>query len=119
MAKKIEELIEFQDKQELSNRLRKLPSSAHERILENIITQVCWHGPVDREWLSGEIKCQEIVERRAEKAVADFPIEDHFGSEIRVGDKWFTDQAGRVILEDNMDDYLLEVANLQICRAIE
>ncbi|RAZ73646.1 hypothetical protein DP120_16850 [Planococcus halotolerans] len=53
------------------------------------------------------------------KHVVDHPIEDHFGSEIRTGDKWFQDGAGRVVLENNIEDYLIEVARVEFCRAIE
>src|SRR5690606_12083447 len=40
--------------------------------------------------------------------VADHPIEDMYGDEIRTGDKYFIDDAGRVVLQDNVSDYLMD-----------
>lgn len=117
--KKIEEMQEYQDTKELETRLHKLSDRAQTRIISNIISHTCWHGPVTRTWMEDEIASQELVESQSLKAVSDHPIEDIFGSEIRTGDKWFQDGAGRVVLEDNVEDYLIEVANVEFCRAIE
>lgn len=40
--------------------------------------------------------------------IADHPVEDYFGDEIRSDDQYFTDEDGRVVLEINMKDYLVE-----------
>ncbi|MFC4712267.1 YqaI family protein [Planococcus dechangensis] len=49
----------------------------------------------------------------------DHPIEDHFGSEIQSGDTWFEDKAGRVVLQDNMEDYLIEVVGAEFFKALK
>lgn len=59
------------------------------------------------------------IQDEREQAVSDFPIEDHFGSEIREGDKYFEDGAGRVVLESNADDYLIEVIGVKYRDAVE
>ncbi|GKV56006.1 hypothetical protein NCCP2222_19530 [Sporosarcina sp. NCCP-2222] len=38
--------------------------------------------------------------------VANHPVEDMYGCEIRQGDKYFTDPQGKVVLMDNLQDYL-------------
>lgn len=119
MVKKVEDLQEYRDLKDLESRMHKLPADAEVRIIQNIISQVCWHGPVTREWLDNEISSQEALEEAFSKPVDDHPIEDVFGSEIRTGDKWFEDGAGRVVLEDNAEDYLIEVTGVQFFRAIE
>lgn len=40
--------------------------------------------------------------------VADHPIEDMYGDEIQAGDKYFIDDAGRVVLQENFRDYLID-----------
>lgn len=117
--RKVEDLQEYQDSKDLEERLHKLPSDAQVRIIQNIISQTCWHGPVTREWMENEITSQEQVEQLFSKPVEDHPIEDIFGSEIQAGDKWFEDAAGRVVLEDNAEDYLIEITGVQFFRAIE
>lgn len=119
--KKVEEMQEYLDTKALEDRLYKLSDRAQTRIISNIINHSCWHAdsPITREWMEREIADQEQVENASLKLVLDHPIEDHFGSEIRTGDKWFQDGAGRVVLEDNMEDYMIEVARVQFCRAIE
>ena len=49
----------------------------------------------------------------------DHPIEDHFGSEIQTGDIWFEDKVGRVVLQDNMEDYLIEVVGAEFFKALK
>ncbi|WP_162287786.1 YqaI family protein [Indiicoccus explosivorum] len=56
-------------------------------------------------------------EREQEKD--DNPVEDMFGSEILEGDKWFEDSEGRIVLEDNIDDYLIEVIGVEFFRALK
>lgn len=119
MVKKVEDLQEYRDTKDLEKRIQKLPSDAQVRIIQNIISQTCWHGTATREWLENEVASQELLENESLKLVADHPVEDHFGSEIRTGDKWFQDRAGRVVLEDNVENYLIEVGNVEFCRAIE
>ncbi|ANU13491.1 hypothetical protein B481_2028 [Planococcus halocryophilus Or1] len=119
MVKKVEDLQEYRDAKDLEVRMHGLPSEAQTVIIQNIINQTCWHGPVTREWMENEIASQELLDNESLKLVTDHPVEDHFGSEIHVGDKWFEDGAGRVVLEDNVEDYLIEVANVEFCRAIE
>ena len=119
MAKNVEDLQEYRDAKDLEVRMHKLPSDAQTRIIQNIVSQTCWHGPVTREWLENEISSQEQLEEVFSKPVEDHPTEDVFGSEIRTGDKWFEDGAGRVVLEDNAEYYLIEVSGVQFFRAIE
>lgn len=119
MVKKVEDLQEYRDTKDLEERIHKLPSDAQVRIIQNIVSQTCWHGPVTREWLENEISSQEQVEAMFSKPIEDHPVEDVFGSEIRTGDKWFEDGAGRVVLEDNAEDYPIEVTGVQFFRAIE
>ncbi|PSL42161.1 YqaI-like protein [Planomicrobium soli] len=47
----------------------------------------------------------------------DHPIEDMFGSEIQSGDTWFEDKQGRIVLEENIEDYLLEVVGGEFFKA--
>lgn len=117
----IESMQEYIDAKALENRMNNLSDRAARRIVDELISRTCWHAdaPVNREWLEKEIASQESVENVFLKLVIDHPIEDHFGSEIRTGDKWFQDGAGRVVLEDNVEDYLIEVAQVEFCRAIE
>ena len=117
--KNVEDLQEYRDSKDLEARMYKLPSDAQTRIIQNIISQTCWHGPVTREWMENEITSQEKLEEMFSEPVSDHPIEDVFGSEIRTGDKWFEDGAGRVVLEDNAEDYLIEVTGVQFYRAIK
>lgn len=60
----VENLQEYIDTKDLEKRLSKLSDHAETRIIQNIISQVCWHGPVTREWLENEVASQEEVERR-------------------------------------------------------
>lgn len=117
--RKVEDLQEFIDNKDLDYRLSKLSSHAQTRIIQNFISQVCWHGPATREWLEKEIADQERLEAPKAYTADDHPIEDMFGSEIQTGDKWFQDNAGRIVLEDNMDDYLIEVGKVNFFRAIK
>lgn len=115
--RKVESLQEYIDTKDLEARLSKLSNHAETRIIQNIISQVCWHGPVTREWLDEEIADQERLEAPKAYTADDHPIEDMFGSEIQTGDKWFQDSAGRIVLEDNMDDYLIEVGGVEFFRS--
>lgn len=54
-----------------------------------------------------------------EAEVSDHPIEDIFGSEIQTGDTWFKDPAGRVVLFENAENYLVDVAGVEIFREIK
>lgn len=119
MTINVEDLQEYKDAKDLEARMYKLPSEAQTVIIQNIISQTSWHGPVDLKWMENEIASQEKLERMFGKPVDDHPVEDVFGSEIRTGDKWFEDGAGRVVLEENAEDYLIEVAKVQFYRAIK
>lgn len=117
----VESMQEYMDARELENRMNNLSDRAARRIVDEIISRICWHAdsPINREWLEAEIASQEAAENSLLKLIVDHPVEDHFGSEIQTGDKWFQDRAGRVVLEDNIEDYLIEVARVEFCRAIE
>ncbi|WP_240612026.1 YqaI family protein [Planococcus halotolerans] len=115
----VESMQEYIDTRDFEVRLKNLSERANDRILSNVISHICWHGPITRTWMEDEISSQELIENESLKHVVDHPIEDHFGSEIRTGDKWFQDGAGRVVLENNIEDYLIEVARVEFCRAIE
>lgn len=43
------------DQQDLERALSKLPQLSRSIILQNVIEQICWHGPIDREWLEQEV----------------------------------------------------------------
>lgn len=47
------------------------------------------------------------------------PVEDHFGSEIMTGDSWFEDNAGRIVLQENMEDYLIEVVGVEFFKTMK
>lgn len=117
----IESMQEYMDAKALENRMKNLSDRAARRIVDELISRTCWHAdaPINREWLEAEIASQEAAENISLKLVVNHPVEDHFGSEIQTGDKWFQDGAGRVVLEDNIEDYLIEVASVEFCRAIE
>lgn len=115
----VEDLQEYRDAKDLEQRVKKLSGHAELRIIQNIISQACWHGPVTREWLEKEVGDQERLEAIPPFTAEDHPVEDMFGSEIQTGDKWFQDNAGRIVLEDNMDDYLIEVGGVNFFRAIK
>lgn len=61
-------------------------------------------------------KCGQVV---APKDYDDTPVEDMFGSEIRTGDTYFKDQAGRAVLFENAEDYLIEVAGVEFFKDIK
>lgn len=42
----------------------------------------------------------------------NYPIEDSFGTEIHSGDKYFV-IGDSIVLEDNIEDYLIEVLNAE------
>lgn len=117
--RKVEDMQEYRDNKDLEHRISKLSNQAEVRIIQNIISQVCWHGPVTREWLEREVDDQERLEAGKPYTAEDHPIEDIFGSEIQTGDKWFQDSAGRIVLEDNAEDYLIEVAKVEFFREIK
>lgn len=48
----------------------------------------------------------------------DHPVEDMFGTEVQTGDKWFQDNAGRVVSLENAERYLSEVGGVEIVKAI-
>ncbi|RLJ90157.1 YqaI family protein [Planococcus citreus] len=79
------------------------------------------HPDVERCMLTG----YPVTDARFEKSEIsievenDYPIEDHFGSEIQTGDTWFEDKAGRVVLQDNMEDYLIEVVGAEFFKALK
>lgn len=54
-----------------------------------------------------------------EAEAADHPVEDMFGSEIQTGDTWFKDSAGRIVLFENVEGYLLEVGGVEFFREIK
>jgi hypothetical protein len=41
-----------------------------------------------------------------------------FGSEIRKGDTWIKDNAGRIVLFENVEDYLIEVVGAEIFKDV-
>ena len=49
------EIQERTDQRQLEQSLSKLPQLSRSIILQNIIEQVSWHGPIDREWLEQEV----------------------------------------------------------------
>lgn len=50
----------------------------------------------------------------------DVPVEDHFGSEVRAGDKLFYDaDRDLFFIEENIEDYLLEVQQLQVVQVTD
>lgn len=117
--RKVEEMQEYQDVQDLLQRITKLSKEAEVEMIRNIVSQLCWSGPITREWLLKEVESQEQTEIRKPKLIVDHPIEDHFGSEIMGGDKYFEDRAGRRVLEDNWEDYLIEIGCVEFFRAIK
>lgn len=84
----VELMQESIDAKELENRLRELSSHAAERIVENIINQVCWHGPVTREWLEKEVTEQEIVEHDAKEAELIRAVEENIWPDGMTISEW-------------------------------
>lgn len=84
----VELMQESIDAKELENRLRELSSHAAERIVENIINQVCWHGPVTREWLEKEVGEQEMVERDAKEAELIRAVEENIWPDGMTISEW-------------------------------
>lgn len=112
------EMKEFVATKALEDRFFKLSNQCQVQVIKNIISRSCWHGPVTNKWLEQEIKSQEHTAIPKMEMVPDHPIEDFFGSEIQIDDKYFTDQAGRVVLESNWEKYLIEVGGVEFFRAI-
>lgn len=79
------------------------------------------HPDIDRAILTGyPIEDERFEEESHSIAVeSDHPIEDHFGSEIMIGDSWFEDNAGRIVLQDNMEDYLIEVVGVEFFKTLK
>lgn len=48
----------------------------------------------------------------------DHPTEDMFGTEVQTGDKWFQDNAGRIINIENVERYLSEIGGVEIFKAM-
>lgn len=57
---------EWHDVKDLMQRINKLAPSSRACLMDNIVNQVCWHGPVDREWLESEISDYEAIQNRKE-----------------------------------------------------
>lgn len=49
------------DQERLKRAVLNAPNWKRELLLEDIIAQVCWHGPVTREWLEKEWGLKEEV----------------------------------------------------------
>lgn len=73
------------------------------------------HPDITRAELTG----YPVQDERYAETVEDHPIEDFFGSEIQEGDKYFKDGAGRTVLEENIDDYLIEVVGVTFYRSLD
>lgn len=116
--KRLEDLPEYQNTKAMEQRILKLSLQATQRMMINLANQVNWHGPASTEWLETELADQERLEGRNVYTAEDHPIEDMFGSEICTGDKWFEDAAGRVILNENVEQYLQEVGNAKCYRSL-
>ncbi|SIT91525.1 YqaI family protein [Edaphobacillus lindanitolerans] len=71
-------------------------------------------GYPDRSHLTYEDRQWSAVDH---SVIADHPVEDYFGDEIQTGDKYFTDEAGRIVLQDNIRDYLTELAGAVFYKA--
>lgn len=61
------------------------------------------------------VKCGQTIQAKEHD---DHPTEDMFGSEIRKGDTWIKDNAGRIVLFENVEDYLIEVVGAEIFKDI-
>lgn len=70
-----------------------------------MITETIRTGYPDKSYLTYE---DRQWSQESYPAIADHPVEDYFGDEILGTDKWFIDEDGRVVLESNMKDYLVE-----------
>lgn len=79
------------------------------------------HPDIDHAMLTGypAIDQRFVEEETSIEIQNDHPIEDMFGSEIQTGDTWFEDKAGRVVLEENMEDYLVEVVGVEFFKALK
>lgn len=54
--RKVEDLQEYQDVQFLTSKIRNMDDIDKSILISNIIDQVCWYGPVTREWMEEELK---------------------------------------------------------------
>ena len=119
--RKVEEMSEYMDTKALEERYFKLSTEGQVEFVRNLINEACWHSEtrIDREWLQKEVESQEQSELPKLKLVDDHPTEDHFGSEIQPGDVYFKDQAGREVLVDNSEDYLIEIGGVEFFRALK
>lgn len=70
-----------------------------------MITETIRTGYPDQSYLTYEDRQWSAIDH---SIVADHPIEDMYGDEIRTGDKYFIDDAGRVVLQENVRDYLMD-----------
>lgn len=52
---------EMLDQQDFRNKLKSIPAWKKELILDEIISQVCWFGPVTREWLENDMGIQAEI----------------------------------------------------------
>lgn len=79
------------------------------------------HPDIDYAMLTGypAMNQRYVEEETSIEIQNDHPIEDMFGSEIQTGDTWFEDKAGRIVLEENMEDYLVEVVGAEFFKAIK
>lgn len=59
---KIEPIQEAQDLSSLKERMAKLPKHMEAVLLQEIAGQVCYFGPVDREWLEKELAFYETLQ---------------------------------------------------------
>lgn len=56
MVLKVEEIQERRDVKRLEAIVCNMSQSQELRLIQNIIEQACWHGPVTREWLEKEME---------------------------------------------------------------
>ncbi|AQU79758.1 hypothetical protein [Planococcus faecalis] len=61
--RKVEDLQEYRDTQNLKERMKRLPAVYQSILAGNIVDEVCWRGPVTREFLEAELDSFEGAEK--------------------------------------------------------
>lgn len=69
------------------------------------VSQIMTTGYPDKAYITYE---DRQWSQESYPVIADHPVEDYFGDEIQAGDMYFIDDAGRVVLQDNIRDYLMD-----------
>ncbi len=69
------------------------------------VSQIMTTGYPSQTYLTYEDRQWSAIDHAV---VADHPIEDMYGDEVRTGDKYFIDDAGRIVLQENFRDYLID-----------